>query len=181
MYKAPFAVVLAVVVVSLGVTSSWMIMEAALQRTSGPAFCTTCHTMDPFARTYRADVHGGSNAGGLAAQCTDCHLRHDGVASYLWTKTRFGLHDIWAQLTHDLDAIDWRAGLSHRADYVFDSGCLQCHRELGEARGNNRAFVAHRPYFLGEIDRKCVGCHQHVGHRDLAAALSSSSDRGSNR
>jgi len=180
MKRALLAAVLTVVAVPLGVTASWMVTEAALQATSGPAFCTTCHSMVPFARAYRADVHGGKNPRGLAAQCTDCHLRHDNLAAYLWTKARFGLHDVWVQLTADLDAIDWRAGLARREAYVFDSGCLICHRELADARGNSRAFVAHRPYFLGEIDRKCVGCHPHEGHRELAAVLSST-EGGANR
>jgi cytochrome c-type protein NapC len=164
-------VALAVVLVPAGVVAAWMITEVAIEATSGPDFCTTCHTMAPFARTFRADVHGGSNPNGTAALCTDCHLRHDNVAAYLWTKARFGLHDVWAQLTYDLDAIDWRAGLAERAEYTFDSGCLKCHRALADARGNQPAFVAHRPYFLGEIERKCVACHPHVGHRELAAAL----------
>lgn len=178
MKKALLVVALVFVVLLLGVTASWMITQSALEATSGPDFCTTCHTMEPFARTFRKDVHGGSNRRGLAAQCTDCHLRHDNVASYLWTKARFGLHDVWAQLTYDLDAIDWKAGLEHRERYVFDSGCLMCHRELEDARGNNAAFVAHRPYFLGEIGMQCVSCHAQVGHSGLAAALSHTTNRG---
>lgn len=178
MKKGLLAAVLVLVVVPLGMTTSWMITEAALETTSGPDFCATCHTMEPFARTFRQDVHGGRNPRGLAAQCTDCHLRHDNVASYLWTKARFGLHDVWAQLTYDLNAIDWQSGLAHRERYVFDSGCLTCHRELENARGNSPAFVAHRPYFLGEIDKQCVTCHAQVGHSGLAAALTASPNRG---
>ncbi|WP_207148087.1 cytochrome c3 family protein [Thiohalocapsa halophila] len=169
--KSLIGILAAVVLIPVVVTASWMLMEGTLAATSGPGFCTTCHTMEPFARTYRADVHGGDNPRGLAAKCTDCHLRHDSLAAHLWTKARFGLHDIWAQLTYDLTAIDWQAGLAERESYVFDSGCLKCHRDLEHARGNNPAFVAHRPYFLGEIDRTCVSCHPHVGHQGLAAAL----------
>lgn len=161
----------------VGVTASWMLMESTLEATSDADFCTSCHTMEPFARTFRQDTHGGRNALGLSAKCTDCHLRHDSLAGYLWTKARFGLHDLWAQLTYDLDAIDWRAGLARREHYVFDSGCLRCHRELRDIRGNQPAFVAHRPYFLGEIARKCVSCHEDVGHHNLARTLASSSAR----
>lgn len=181
MRRALIVVVLALAVAPIAVTASWMLMETALRATSGSEFCTVCHTMEPFARTYRADAHGGSNPRGLVAQCTDCHLRHDTLAAYLWTKARFGLHDIWAQLTYDLDAIDWRAGLDRREEYVFDSGCLMCHRDLEDARGNNPAFVAHRPYFLGEIEARCVTCHPHVGHRELAAALTPPTEEGAKR
>ncbi len=178
MKKMLIGIAAAVILLPLGITASWMLMQSALAATSGAAFCTACHTMEPFARTFHADVHGGSNPRGLAAQCTDCHLRHDHLAAYLWTKARFGIHDIWAQLTYDLDAIDWQAGLAQRESYVFDSGCLQCHRNLSDARGNNPAFIAHRPYFLGEIERTCVSCHPHVGHHELAAALAPSTDAG---
>jgi cytochrome c-type protein NapC len=171
MKKLLLAALLVVIGVPVCVTASWMLTQSVLQATSDADFCTTCHTMEPFAQSFRADVHGGSNPDGLAAQCTDCHLRHDSLAAYLWTKTRFGIHDIWAQLTYDLDAIDWQAGLAERARYVFDSGCLKCHGELEDVRGNQRAFIAHRPYFLGEIERKCVGCHPHVGHKNLVSLL----------
>ena len=134
----------------------WVGAEHLLRATSGEAFCTTCHTMEPFAAAYRRDLHGGRNLAGVAARCTDCHLPHADSLGHLAAKARRGLHDVWAQMTYELDAIDWHAGRAAREDYVFDSGCLVCHSALAEARGNSRAFVAHRPYFLGETDKQCA-------------------------
>jgi cytochrome c-type protein NapC len=158
--------------------ASWMVVETALQRTSGAAFCGACHTMDPFVASYRQDVHGGNGVHGVRAKCTDCHLSHEDLVSYLWTKTRFGAHDVWAQLTYDLDAIDWKGKRSHRESFVFDSGCLKCHADLERASmANTKAFVAHKPYFLGEIQSKCVSCHENVGHRDIVAFIDRAKDR----
>lgn len=178
MSKAMLAVIAAIAATPVVVTAAWMLTESALEATSGPDFCTSCHIMEPFASSFRADIHGGSNPRGLSALCTDCHLRHDSLAAYLWTKAQFGIHDLWAQLTYDLDAIDWQESLTRREELVFDSGCLLCHRELEDARGNNAAFIAHRPYFLGEIERKCVSCHSQVGHHDLASALTAFTNAG---
>jgi cytochrome c-type protein NapC len=36
---------------------------------------------------------------------------------------------------------------------------------------NNKAFVAHKPYFLGETSKQCVSCHEHVGHKNLSDHL----------
>ena len=91
-------------------------------------------------------------------------------------KSRFGIHDAWAQLTYDLDSIDWQAKRSHSKNYVFDSGCLQCHKDLQRASESSAVnFVAHRPYFLGTIESKCVTCHDRVGHRNLSERLATAS------
>ena len=58
---------------------------------------------------------------------------------------------------------------THREEYTYDSGCLSCHTNLQEATmATNKAFIAHRDYFLGTIDDQCTTCHEHVGHADLS-------------
>lgn len=170
-----------VVLALLGVfaVASWAVTDYAFHATGGEAFCTTCHTMEPMAKAYRQDVHGGANPLGLTAQCVDCHLSHENSLAYFYTKAKFGLNDVYAQTFKDLDAIDWQALREHREDYVFDSGCLKCHSNLEQApRRDTKAYVAHRPYFLGEIEKKCVSCHQHVGHKDLGSILQANQQQG---
>ena len=82
-------------------------MDAMIHWTSGPEFCGECRTMGPMVETYRQDVHGGMNAEGSAADRTNCHLPHDGSFRYLIAKSETGLHHVWAQLTYELDEIDW--------------------------------------------------------------------------
>lgn len=149
-----------------------MVTETMVQGTSGEKFCGSCHTMTPMVAAYRQDVHGGDGPQGVQAKCTQCHIPADNVFIYMLRKTQFGMHDAWAQLTYDLDAIDWRAKREHRETFVFDSGCLGCHKDLERATmPTPAAFVAHRPYFLGETDMNCVSCHPNVGHEALGRYL----------
>jgi cytochrome c-type protein NapC len=129
--------------------------------------------------SYEQDVHGGNNPQGIRVACTECHLPHGNEVEYIIAKARTGLHDIWAELTKDTEKIDWQALREHRERYVYDSGCLKCHSRLQEATEvSNKAFVAHRPYFLGETDKQCVTCHEHVGHHDLGEYLKQAKTSG---
>ena len=60
-----------------------------------------------------------------------------------------------------------------REEFVYDSGCIECHKYLEEAtEGSRMAFRAHRRYFSGERDDlTCVGCHENVGHHRLGYHL----------
>ncbi len=167
LYPAGFVVILPVFTVS-----SWLVTEKMLHETSGEAFCGGCHSMQPFTVAYRQDLHGGNSSHGIQAACTECHLPHDNLLNYLITKARFGIHDVWAELTYDLESIDWEGKRKHRETYVFDSGCRQCHSDLQRgSMANAKAFVAHKPYFLGATEKACVSCHQSVGHDDLSSFI----------
>jgi cytochrome c-type protein NapC len=149
-----------------------LLTAVGVRLTSDEKFCTLCHTMEPMAKSYRKSLHGGNNTSGWKAKCTDCHLPHTNEIYDLMIKTKFGLHDTWAQLTYDLDKIDWHVKRAHRADFVFDSGCLKCHQNLEKVNGSNKkAFMAHRDYFRGLTGNKCVDCHEHVGHHALGLYL----------
>ncbi|MBK1646291.1 hypothetical protein CKO25_16885 [Thiocapsa imhoffii] len=150
----------------------WTLTETAIQATSDHAFCTSCHVMEPFALAYDADVHGGQNAGGLVAHCVDCHLPHETPGGYLLAKIQTGVHDLMSQMLLVFREPDWIGNLERRAEYVFDSGCLNCHANLREAPNPNPAVVfAHRAYFQEGSNLVCVTCHAHVGHKDLLAHL----------
>jgi cytochrome c-type protein NapC len=167
----------ALVLVPVAVFVSWVVTEIMVQQTAGAPFCGSCHTMDAMVAAYQRDIHGGAGSEGVKAKCTHCHVPHDNPVTYMFMKTRFGLHDAWAQLTYDLDAIDWQAKRAHSEDYVFDSGCLQCHKDLQRAsEASAVSFVAHRPYFLGTTTSQCVSCHDRVGHKNLSEQLARASE-----
>ncbi|MCD6289764.1 MAG: NapC/NirT family cytochrome c [Anaerolineae bacterium] len=160
------AIVYALIVLCvLGVMmpASWVIVEEGSRYTSTDAFCESCHTMKPFVAAHHDDLHGGNNTLGLKAECTSCHLPHDNAAHYLFVKTRTGLHDVWAELFYDTDAIDWKAKTERNEEFVYDSGCLSCHAELEETDYTD----AHERYFNGETSARCVTCHAEVGHKNL--------------
>ncbi len=157
----------------------WLVIDSAFKYTGGPEFCGGCHTMQPLVKAFRDDVHGGNNVNGTAAECVDCHLPHDSKLHYVISKTAYGIHDVWAQTFYDLDAIDWIAKREHRESFTYDSGCMTCHKQLERASmPNPKTFVAHKPYFLGEIESKCVSCHKNVGHKNLVDHFASSNKEG---
>ncbi len=152
----------------------WVATEEVFHATEDAAFCGTCHVMAPMIAAYEQDPHGGRNVHGIKAVCLDCHLPHESAWGYAWAKAQTGTHDVWAQLTYDLTAIDWEAKRERRSEYTYDSGCLACHQNLEQATmASNKAFVAHRPYFQKTTRQTCVSCHPHVGHTDLTEQLTS--------
>jgi cytochrome c-type protein NapC len=162
---------LLLVVAPIAIGAGWIGAQAVIERTSDAEFCTACHSMTPFARTHAEDVHGGGNPSGFVAECVGCHLPHDTPTNYLLAKLYTGLRDLSAQSQMWLHQPDWLGGLAHRADYVYDSGCLNCHAALERvAPGNENAAAAHQAYRSGRVEH-CVTCHQHVGHKDLRVAI----------
>ena len=160
------------VIVPAVMAAGWIGTETVVNKTSDAEFCTSCHTMEPFARAHEQDVHGGNNPGGVVANCTDCHLPHDGAARYLFAKAKTGLHDAFAQAIYPIHKPDWIANLEKRADYVYDSGCLNCHAALKDATSDDpAALAAHKAYFGGDVGEGCVSCHANVGHKNLRVML----------
>jgi len=137
-----FVIVAVVIVLPLLLSIGWVLAQYAIERTSGVEFCTTCHSMDAVSESYRFDVHGGRSIHGVQG-------------------------DRWVVVIHGPDLTVWEGLADDRESYVYDSGCLSCHANLLNAfPRNTEAFAAHKPYFLGETQNKCVTCHTSVGHRD---------------
>lgn len=162
------------VLLTVLVAGAWIVTESAMQATSGAAFCSVCHTMEPFVETHALDIHGGRNPKGLSAACADCHLPHDSPGAYLRAKASTGLRDIGAELIAMFREPDWISKLEQRESYVYDSGCLQCHTHLDQT-GEQTALAAfaHQTYFDPQGAMQCVTCHTRVGHKNLLARLTS--------
>lgn len=151
---------------------SWALIDTGMHATGDYAFCTSCHSMAPIAEAYEQELHGGNNSSGWRAACTDCHLPHDNSIHYLIIKAKHGIVDPTMELLHAPLDIDWHGNRSRRAEFVYDSGCLGCHKNLATAtEANGKAFLPHRDYFTGNTDKTCVECHQHVGHKNLGLYL----------
>jgi len=167
--KFPFVVVVAGILIGLLIS---FISAVGIHHTSDKTFCASCHTMQPMVDAWANDVHGGAGKHGMEVKCVDCHLPHDSTMNYLLTKMQTGLHDIYAQNFYDLSKINWEEKRKEREHLVYDSACLACHTNLEKATMSNlKAFKGHREYFSGRTDRKCVSCHENVGHKDLGTHL----------
>ena len=143
---------------------AWMTVETGIEVTSRADFCGTCHSMQPMVNSYHADIHGGNNPRGIMASCTDCHVSHQNVFAHFVGKAQSGTHDVIVTVFTDEMNNDWQALRLERERYVYDSGCLTCHRNLINVAGGSRQ---HENYFAGLIDTQCVTCHEEVGHSNL--------------
>lgn len=144
----------------------------AIKATSDKNYCGSCHSMKPMIEAYSHDVHGGANPQGIEVKCVDCHLPHDGVANYIYTKAKAGINDVYGEYFKDTSKIDWEKLRKEREHYTYDSACLACHTNLKDSTESNLKTVnAHRSYFLGQTEKTCVGCHKNVGHKDLGLYL----------
>jgi len=156
----------------LGVAASWAVMDTMIHATGDHEFCSSCHSHQPIGSSYRESPHGGNNATGWRASCSDCHIPHDNALHYLWVKGIHGVVDPTMELLKDPYDIDWHGNRERREAYVYDSGCLSCHLYLEQqTEGNLKAFLPHRRYFSNPQDLTCVGCHEHVGHARLGYHL----------
>ena len=162
----------ALAVTGVIVVGSWALLDTAFHATGDFEFCTGCHAYAPIAASYLEDVHGGNNPFGVRAACNDCHLPHDNSLHYFLVKAKHGIVDPTMELLTDPQDIDWHGNRENRARFVYDSGCLSCHKYLQErTQANARAFRPHRSYFDAPEDFSCVECHQHVGHNRLGYHL----------
>lgn len=152
----------------LGLAISLLAAEM-IERTSGRAFCSSCHSMQGVSQAYTEDVHGGKNTLGFAAKCVDCHLPHDSVWHYVTAKAYSGTKDVlgevfWAK------SFDWIANLKNKEEFTYTSGCLKCH-DLGAMHYDiPKAFLAHKDFLSGKVP-SCLQCHEHVGHKNIQDAL----------
>lgn len=159
-------------VLGVGAVASWAVLDTAFHATGDYEFCTSCHGYEPIALAYREDIHGGNNRVGVRAACNDCHLPHDNSLHYFWVKAKHGIVDPTMALLKEPHEIDWHGIRERREEFVYDSACLNCHKYLLEATEDNRmAFRSHSKYFGGETDKKCVSCHENVGHSRLGYHL----------
>ena len=165
------AAILALAGLGVAVAASWAVVDTVIHATGDYDFCTRCHSHAPIGSSYRESLHGGNNASGWRASCSDCHIPHDNALHYLWVKGIHGVVDPTMEVLKDPLDIDWHANRARRQEYVYDSGCMGCHVYLQEqSQGNPRAFLPHRRYFSSE-ELTCVECHEQVGHARLGYHL----------
>ncbi len=153
-----------IIAVFLSAIISWMVLETGVEITSHADFCVVCHSMEPMVASYKASTHGGNNPRGIMTPCTDCHVSHENIFTHFVGKAKSGTHDVWVTLTTNEMNNDWQSLRLLREEYVYDSGCVTCHRNLEIATQDTKE---HGKYFAGVITAQCVSCHEEVGHSNL--------------
>lgn len=142
-----------------------------IELTNTDQFCVTCHSMKPFRTAWTQSVHGGANPKGTAAQCVDCHLPHGGFVEYVSAKAYTGTRDVIMNMIIDPYTYDWRARSEFRREFTYDNACRKCHQNLTPEGMKTSGILAHRQYLLGDLDKRCVDCHEHVGHKNMVTEI----------
>jgi napC/nirT cytoChrome c family, N-region len=151
--------------------------SALVNSTGDDKFCTLCHKwMNPMVTAYHNDVHGGASKYGFKAKCVDCHLPHDSYIGYVFKKASNGISEVTHMMTHDAKNQPWIENRKNRANFVYDSGCLSCHKTILDKNSSNANITdMHALYskFKDDVKNKldCVSCHKNVGHNNLGKTL----------
>ncbi len=158
--------VLVGIVVGLGIALGSAEM---IEKTSGVEFCSSCHSMKAMVAAYENSSHGGNNKNGFKAKCTACHLPHDNVLHYVLIKAESGTKDVLGEIFW-VDNFDFLGNLQHRQEFVYSSGCMECHDLDAMKYEIPKAYLAHRDFRNGVV-KSCVKCHEHVGHKDITLQI----------
>jgi len=150
-------------VVGLGIA---YVAAVAVDLTGRDTFCVSCHEMEPMVEAFHRSVHGGNNPHGFkAAHCTDCHLDHSSLASYLVTKGISGGRDFLAKVGI-IHMVDFEENYHEMKHYTYDNGCLHCHEMVTEPEKafgmSESARFAHETYVKDKEagkDVSCLNCH----------------------
>ncbi len=148
--------------------------QVALAVTGTDEFCgTACHSHAQFVYPEHKLSFHYTNAIGVRATCTDCHVPHSYPAK-LFYKTRMGIADGYAELRGTIstrakfDKERWRL-----ANIVWDemrannsANCRSCHDPLAwdSKKQPEAAVEAHKMFLAGKAT--CIDCHTGVAHKD---------------
>lgn len=124
----------------------------AVEVTGQPAFCNSCHIMNPYYDSWKRSTHAGVN-------CLDCHLQ-PGVTGYVRGKIN--------GLAQAVDCIVGRVGTKPNA-IITDASCLrsECHDvaelvpETRDCAGVRFAHEKHIDKIVDGIKITCGTCHSH--------------------
>ncbi|GKX64445.1 hypothetical protein SOASR032_30140 [Pragia fontium] len=89
--------------------------------------------------------------------------------NYLVSKGTQGINDVVKVVFTDTDKIDWLSHRKLRESFVYDSGCLECHKTLLDKAQKNgfKSQQMHQHYKVlqqTENPVACVSCHVTIGH-----------------
>ena len=160
-----------------------------LHQTSTTEFCYTCHSHEAFIKPeYEASSHF-SNAAGVRAGCSDCHLPHDNWFELVYTKMVVSL-DVVPELMGKLDTAEKYE--AHRAEMAEDvwreykendsAYCKHCHSfdAMDLEAQERRTARQHKKAIDGEDT--CIDCHWGLVHEppedaeDILERLSAAAD-----
>lgn len=185
MKKTTLGALIVGAIIGLGISYFAAVM---VDVTGTPQFCASCHEMKPMVESFEFSVHGGNNPHGFAAHhCTDCHLDHSSLISYLITKGISGTRDALAHVGL-IKRVDFKENFWEMKHYVYDNACLHCHKGIEELENKDHVVgldeniqEIHKKYYWEPKERgeevSCTKCHNdytmpNFAHPNLLETLS---------
>jgi len=117
-----------------------VVMVGVLEVTSTPAFCRSCHEVEPSVVGWEESAHAD-------VSCLKCHAG-DGVIGYLQTKIG-GLREVVVHVSDKPENEDLMGEVEAKK-------CLNCH----EDEWDDETFMAEHP----SKDAPCAACHRESFH-----------------
>lgn len=115
-----------------------------------PAACANCHIMNAQYDSWQKSSHHA------AARCVDCHLPHEFLPKYI-AKAENGYHHSKGFTLQDFHE---PILIKEKNSRILQANCIRCHEPLVHELLTG-GHAATEP-------RRCVHCHQGVGHGEPA-------------
>ena len=122
------------------------VMYGAIEATSVPSFCKSCHEMGPEHITFEASAHS-------EISCVQCHVK-PGAVNELVHKVE-SLKEVYYHVVGPPDPIAQTVA-------VENENCEQCHSENRLVSATGDVKVNHKKHIDKEIP--CITCHSGVAH-----------------
>jgi nitrate/TMAO reductase-like tetraheme cytochrome c subunit len=134
-----------------------------LSFTNSPAFCSSCHEMQPEYTTYTASAHN-------EISCVQCHIK-PGFTNMITHKMK-SMKEVYYHVTGVPEQI-----VQTEEEAVTNKNCLQCHSKNRLVTASGDLKVNHKGHI--EKDIPCITCHAGVVHAKIVArGINLEEDRG---
>ncbi len=146
--------------------------KIAIDHTNTLEFCTSCHEMkDNNFEEYKDTIHA-RNRTGVKAICSDCHVPHDLVGTFV--RKLKASNDVLQHFTGKIDTQEkfeaYRLELAERVwlrmKETDSQECRNCHdaKAMDPEKQGKTAQKQHKKLLAGE--KTCIDCHYGIAHKE---------------
>jgi nitrate/TMAO reductase-like tetraheme cytochrome c subunit len=130
--------------------------------TTSSGYCLTCHEMQATAGTNWRNSRHFTNALGMVAECSDCHV-NPGFLGFFGSKAWPAVRDHYVHFFGNSDpaAMNWEELRARARQNIANDACKRCHVNLTASLKSKAAMAAHLEAEQGGAEnyRNCMNCH----------------------
>jgi cytochrome c-type protein NapC len=156
--------------------------DTTMHATNTEEFCTSCHEMEanPYAQLQKTSHF--SNAMGVSAQCSDCHVPHEFVPKMI--RKIEASREVWGKMMGIINtpekyaahAPKMKAREIARLRANDSQECRNCHQveRMLMAQQSSKAQEYHRA--MKSNGKTCIDCHTGIAHPENTAGRDTNVD-----